>query len=210
MAPRPLLPYTAYEVGMTVIRARLLYLDSKPADAHPLVAAEKIAFQVRKIIEGVAFAALSAVEYRNRQMMSDHRGKGADKLLIWLDKKRLLSLPSARQVEPAPEPTPVGCLGSLVEAPDRNMAVEQLRAAYSRASALIHERHPERFIPETIEAECFALEEDGRRLRAWLWLHVTSLHGEAFLLDMDKHGTNRFLARLVPMSEPPPAAGAVR
>lgn len=114
----PLLPYAAYEVGMTVIRARLLYLDSKPADAHPLMAAEKIAFQVRKIIEGVAFAALSAVEYRNGQMMSDHRGKDADKLLTWLAKKRLLRLPSARRVEPAPDPSPAHCLGSLIEASD--------------------------------------------------------------------------------------------
>lgn len=195
----PLSPYAAYEVGMTVIRARLISLEAKAADAHPLVQAEKVAFMVRKIVEGVAFAALSAAEYRNGQMMVDLRTKDADKLLTWLEKKRLLRLPSARRVGPAPEPAPEGCLGRLVEAPDRDMSVKQLRAAYSRASALIHERHPERIILEAIEAECTALEEDGRRLRAWLWLHATSLHGEAFLLDMDKHGTDRFLARLVPI-----------
>lgn len=200
----PLLPYTAYEIGMTVIRARLLSLETKPPDRHPLVHAERAALLVRKVVEGVAFAALSAVEYRNGQMMPELRNKDADKLLSWLDKKRLLRLPSARRVSPAAEPAPVGCLGSLAEATEHDMTVDQLRSAYSRASALIHERHPERFLPDAIEAESTALEKDGERLRAWLWLHVVRFEDEAFLLDMERYGTPRFLGRLVPMAEAPP------
>src|SRR5258708_4139522 len=79
----------AYQHSMGIIRERLTSLDSSFTKGT-LLRAEYVALQVRKIIEGVAFAALSAVEHINSQVLSAQRTKDADKLLVWLNAKGLL------------------------------------------------------------------------------------------------------------------------
>ena len=73
----------AYVRSMTLIRSRLLAIDSLSGTEAPLLRAEMLALHVRKIVEGVAFSALSACEIRNAQELREQRTKDADKLLTW-------------------------------------------------------------------------------------------------------------------------------
>ena len=86
---------------MAIIRSRLLSLTPIQPKVSRLVLAEHLAFQVRKIIEGIAYAALSAAERKSSQLMTKQRTKDADKVLRWLATKNLLRLPSAQRLEPA-------------------------------------------------------------------------------------------------------------
>lgn len=183
----------AYRASMTLIRARFLALEAAPEGEAPFIRAERLALHVRKIVEGVAFSALSATEIRNAQELREQRTKDADKLLTWLDQRRLLCLPQAQRIDPAPSP---GIKVTFRGAGDEDLDLDALKAAYSRASALVHERHPERLDQGTVEGEIALLEEDARRLRAWLWLHITFLKGSAALLQMGQYGTESFLVRL--------------
>jgi hypothetical protein len=191
-APQKLEPARAYEASMALIRTRLTTLSATEANGNLLARAETFAFQIRKIVEGVAFGALSAVEHRNRSLLKEQRTKDADKLLSWLAKKNLLELPSAQRLDP-----PIGEFNIVLSGvAERNLTVDQLSAAYGRASALIHERHPERLTVTRLQAELSSLEDDARSLRSWLWLHLMHLRGEAFLIQMGMFGTSSFFSSL--------------
>lgn len=74
---------------------------------------------------------------------------------------------------------------------------------FSRASALLHERHPERLLEAQVIAEREALESDLQRLRDWLWLHVMFLKSKGFLVQMGQHGTPSFMTDLTRLSDLP-------
>lgn len=186
-------PDAAYKASMALIRARFLALEAPPGAEAPFIRAERLALHVRKIVEGVAFGALSATEIRNAQEFREQRTKDADKLLTWLHHRGLLRLPQTQRIEPPPSPE---FKATFKGAGDEDLHLDTLKAAYSRASALVHERHPERHDQETVEREIALLEEDARRLRAWLWLHITFLGDTAALLQMGQYGTVNFLVRL--------------
>lgn len=193
-------PAESYERSMTLIRERFVSLDSFPIEEASLVRAERVAFQVRKIIEGIAFAALSAVEHRNRQTLANHRTKPADKLLKWLADKQLLRLPSAQRLERS---SFLDYKAVFNGAAAQDMDLGQLMDAYARASSLIHERHPERLTPERIASGRAAIEEDAHRLRSWLWLHIMFLKGEGFLIQMGLCGTSSFFVPLTRVGDLP-------
>lgn len=193
-------PVRSYERSMSLIRARLISIEALPLGEAPLLRAERIALQVRKIVEGVAFAALSAVEHRNKNILSEQRTKDADKLLSWLDHRQLLRLPSGQTLEASPS-VEFKCVFS--GAANQDMKLEELKSAYSRASSLIHERHPERLTDEQILIEGALIEEDARRLRGWLWLHIMFLRGEGFLVQMGQHGTPSFFGSIMRVGDLP-------
>ncbi len=89
----PLPAVVAYERTMSVVRTRLLTIGDARKGASGLMLAELIALQVRKIIEGVAFASLSALELRNDRIAASERTKDPARLLEWLEKRKLLRLP---------------------------------------------------------------------------------------------------------------------
>ncbi len=184
---------SAYEHSMALIRARLVSLERTLVGETSLMRAERIGFQVRKIVEGVTFAALSAVEQRNRSALPDKRTMDPSKLLAWLEKKSLLNLPAAQRIEPSPSSKyKVVLVGAMSE----NMNRQELDAAYSRASALVHERHPERLTSKAIVEELEAIREDARHLKSWLWLHLMHLRGESFLVQMGQFGSSSFFRPL--------------
>jgi hypothetical protein len=190
----------AYQITMEIIRERLVSLETPPANEAILLRAERIAFHVRKIIEGVAFAALSVAEHRNSRTLKELRKKDADKLLSWLNAKGMLSLPRASRPETTTLPdTKFGLRAALSE----NLSLEQLKAAYSRASALVHERHPEE-ITAKLDTETVLIEEDARRLRSWLWLHIMFFPGGMFLVQMGQYGTTSFFTTHRGESDLPP------
>jgi hypothetical protein len=190
----------AYQHSMGIIWERLTSLDSSFTKGT-LLRTEYAALQVRKIIEGVAFAALSAVEHINSQVLAAQRSKDADKLLVWLNAKGLLRLPAAQRIEPPPSPDFAVVLSG---SGDKDWSLNQLKAAYSRSSSFVHERHPELITSNRIAAEAAAIEEDADRLSSWLWVHIMFLRGEGFLVQMAKYGTPSFFLTLTRQGDIPP------
>ncbi len=193
-------PAAAYENSMILIRERLLAIDRTDPSETPLVRAERIGFQVRKIIEGVAYGALSAAEVRNKQVLSQQRSKDADKLLSWLHSKSMLVLPSAQRLEPPPS---AEYRIVMAGAGSEDLTLNDLKSMYSRASSLVHERHPEELTRTQIESELSSIERDASRLRSWLWLHIMFLRGEGFLLQMGQFGTESFMVSISKIGDLP-------
>jgi hypothetical protein len=67
---------------------------------------------------------------------------------------------------------------------------------FSRASALVHERHPERLTKEALVTELQELERDARDLRHWLWNHIVFLGKEGLLVQMGMFGSPSFVGRI--------------
>jgi hypothetical protein len=193
-------PATAYQNSMTLIRERLLAIEKTEPSETPLMRAERIGFQVRKIIEGVAYGALSAAEVRNKQVLLQQRSKDADKLLSWLHSKSMLVLPSAQRLEPPPS---AEYRIVMAGAGSEDLARDDLKSMYSRASSLVHERHPEQLTSTQIENDLNSIERDASRLRSWLWLHIMFLRGEGFLVQMGQFGTESFMVSIKKMAELP-------
>lgn len=200
VAIRPLEPAPAYETSMALIRNRFIAIDQELIDETPLNRAERIALHVRKIVEGVAFSCLSGVEHRNQQTLQDQRSKDADKLLSWLHSKQLLRLPTAQRFEPPPTREYKAVLAGAAQ---HDVDIDYLKSAYSRASSLIHERHPEGLTGDAIASELSAIEEDAKRLRSWLWLHIMFLRGEGFLVQMGQFGSASFMVPLTRQGDLP-------
>jgi hypothetical protein len=94
--PRPPMEaVTAYEALMGSVRSRFLVLDVDVDGEGALNRAERFALHVRKIVEAVSFAALSATEHKNATLLVQQRTKDASQVLAWLDQKKLLRLPAA-------------------------------------------------------------------------------------------------------------------
>lgn len=185
---------------MILIRSRFVALEPEISGEAPIVKAERYALQVRKIVEGVAYGALSAVEHRNAQVLREQRTKDADKLLTWLDQKSLLRLPSAQRIKP---PISEDHKFVLEGAGSEDWTLDMLKQAYSRASALVHERHPEQLENNDIRNELDALVQDATKLRSWLWLHMMFLKGEAFYVQMGQFGTPSFITSLTRLADVP-------
>jgi hypothetical protein len=186
-------PAAAYEILMGTVRGRLLILDVDVNDESVLYRAERFALHVRKIVEAVSFAALSATEFKNASQLLQQRTKDASQVLAWLDQKRLLRLPEAQRVTPSSDPRyGAVCEGNL----PANVAVAELQGMFSRASALVHERHPERLSQQTLEVELQGLEKDARALRHWLRSHIVFFCGRGFLVQMGMFGTSSFMTLL--------------
>ena len=186
-------PGTAYETLMGTIRSRFLILDVDVENETVLNRAERFALHVRKIVEGVSFAALSATEFKNASQLLQQRTKDASQVLAWLDQKKLLRLPEAQRVTRSSDPLyQVVCEGN----PPANVGATELQKMFSRASALVHERHPERLSQETLKGELQELEKDARSLRHWLWNHIVFFEGSGFLVQMGMFGTSGFMSLL--------------
>lgn len=186
-------PGTAYETLMGTVRSRFLILDADFKDETLLNRAERFALHVRKIVEGMSFAALSATEFKNTSQLLQQRTKDASQMLAWLDQKKLLRLPEAQRVTPSSNPLyQIVCEGN----PQANVGVTELQKMFSRASALVHERHPERLSLETLKGELQELEKDARSLRHWLWNHIVFFEGSGFLVQMGMFGTSSFMSLL--------------
>ena len=194
-------PDESYFRTMTLIRSRFSSSEASILGETPLARAERLALQVRKIVEGIAFAALSGLEARNEKVLAGHRTKSADDLLIWLNKKNLLKLPSAQRIGPAVTGFKVVMEGGAGSAAGLDQDVGSLLRMFSRASALIHEHHPERYTEAKILADLQEIEADLRKLREWLWLHIMFLCGKAFLVQMGQYGTASFMVNLTKESQ---------
>ena len=93
------------------------------------------------------------------------RTKDADKILSNLNAKNLLILPVGATVEIDPTGKYFAILTKGV-AP--NLSFQELKAAFVSASAVVHERHPERLPPEAIAKMHAEMRDLAVRLDRWL------------------------------------------
>lgn len=190
-------PEIAYRRVAETIWFRLKSAAVQFEGESSLIRAERIALHVRKIVEAVAYAALSGVEVRNRHTLAEFRTMDADKLLQKLFRKGLLRLPTAQRLGPPQDGFAMILEGGAGAAKGLDLDKDALLGIFSRASALVHERHPERLSGEKVTAELAAVELDYQRLRDWLWLHTMYLTDAAFLIQMGQYGTSSFMVNLV-------------
>ncbi|WP_374566045.1 hypothetical protein [Ideonella sp.] len=183
----------AYEALMGTVRGRFLVLDVDVDGEGALNRAERFALHVRKTVEAVAFAALSATEHKNAGQLLQQRTKDASQLLAWLNRKKLLRLPQSQRLAPSTDPRYKAISDGR---PTADLDAADLQGMFSRASALIHERHPERLSEEGLAIELQELERDARALRHWLWNHIVFLGKEGFLVQMGMFGSPSFMGHV--------------
>ncbi len=178
--------------SMSIITGRIQVFNELPEDASFVFVAESYALHLRKIVEGLAFAALSAFEHTEGRLDHLHR-KAPDALLRHLDKKGLLQLPRAYDIRQSDDRA---YRAKLLPAPDRDLHVSDLYKVWDSASRVLHERHPERITKEALRETGAALRSDSARLRGWLWSHCVHFKGELFMVQMAKVNTDSFAASL--------------
>ena len=166
---------------MGLICQRLHLLRTLSTDVPALTDAETVALQVRKIIEGIAFAALSGTEHRNKGTLIGLRSKDGAEIIRTLSKRKMLHLPCSQDFKSSADPAYRVIISGRG---DRDMTADDLAEAFKLASQVIHERHPERLGPERLEQERSNLRAVAERLRDWLWTHMTLHNGEAIVVQM--------------------------
>lgn len=193
-APRSSMePATAYEILMDTVRSRLLVLDLDVDGEGLLNRAERFALHVRKIVEAVAFSALSATEHKNSSRLIQLRTRDASQVLALLNNKNMLRLPASQRVTSSIDPQySAVCEGNS----SADLSARDLQRMFSRASAILHERHPERLSQEGLAIELQELEKDARALRHWLWSHIVFLGNEGFWVQMEKIGSSTCMTPL--------------
>lgn len=184
----------AYRASGLLIRKRLLQAETIiNSRGDELLQAEALALQVRKVIESVAFLALSAAEYRNKATLGEMRTKDADKLLALLQTRKMLKLPEAQDILTPSDPA---YTMEVRGAQSRNLDLSFLKGAYSRASELVHERHPDRLEQAAVASDFRQLSADSLALQKWLWTHTMFFQGEIILVRMAYPDAQRFITEL--------------
>ncbi|WP_422011022.1 hypothetical protein [Reyranella sp.] len=89
-------------------------------------------------------------------------------------------------------------------AQDKDWTKARLLDAFSRASALIHQKHPEELTDKYLAAAVLEIEKDARDLREWLWKHCIFLRDEAFLVQMMFDNPHHFFVSMGKFSDLPP------
>lgn len=171
---------------MQSIRGRFELIQAlKNSTVDPFSRGETAAMHGRKIIEGVAFGCLVAIENKLREIPRDAAGQwSATTILRDLKKKGLEVLPSPSDLRPA---TPEEKVSSRVHwvaegVAERRITVDGLIEIYKRIHAWMHEANPYAFDghQQFYEERAPVLWEDLDRLSLFLDRHFIGLQGEAF------------------------------
>lgn len=170
-----------YADSMGLICQRLHLIKSLPPGAPDLTDAETIALQVRKIVEGIAFAALSGTEHRNKEKMLNIRTKDGADIIKFLSKRGMLYLPTSQDLSSSSDPSYRLVLSGRG---DRDMTDVDLIDAFKLSSKIIHERHPERLAMSELKRDRDCLRKIAEQMREWLWTHMVSHRGEAIIVQM--------------------------
>ena len=169
---------------MTRIRARFDTIDLlDPTDNSDLSVLETVAFHLRKIIEGVAFGCLVAVENGLKSVPRDAVGQwNADTIFARLKKRSQLAFPEAfdrQNPEPGSRPQ---VQHHIVARNDLAMSVDEMRNCYRRTHPWLHEWSP--YVPahaKDFEKRRSDLLRDEIAVRNLLWQHLIGIGGEVFL-----------------------------
>jgi hypothetical protein len=160
-------------------------LDS--ADGSDFSAAETAAFNLRKIIEAVAFGCLVACENGVKAIPKDAKGQwNADNIFSRLEKHRLDVLPSPSILRPATadEKREQDVNVTIEGVPERRISSEELRSIYVRTHRWLHERNPYVWKTADIQADVPVLWADVNSLWQFLERHFISIGGAGFFCTL--------------------------
>jgi hypothetical protein len=198
-----LTPGELFEQTASLLAERILLLRAIP-DVPNYLHAETVALHVRKIVEGIAFGVLSALEHGSLEL-SRQRTTDADKLLRFLNSKGLLRLPNAQDVRSGEG----GLAAIIMGAGVRDLSLHDLMQTFSLASSIIHERHPEKLSPAVTARLYSEIRTAAAKLDAWLWSHTfffvdsKTKQQKSFLIQMSLFGRPGFIHELEKIAEPP-------
>jgi len=138
--------YELYLNLMRTIRGRFDVIDAvRAAPGDEFLRGESAAFHVRKIVEGIAFGCLVAIEHGMKSVPRDAKGQwNAEKILRSLQSRNLRVLPSPSLIRKAtPQESSEHNVRGMIEGiPDRRLDHAQLIKIYQRLHPWLHEANP--------------------------------------------------------------------
>lgn len=170
---------------MLAIRERFDTIQALHALSTSFSQAEASAFNGRKIVEGITYGCLVAIENGLKYIPRDIKGQwNAEVILKNLKSKNLTLMPCPSRLRPASkQEEQEGNVKVTIEGiPERLLTHEDLIAIYRRLHGWLHEVNPyvhndhKSFHDEKSEA----LWDDLERLRLFVESHLISIQGEAF------------------------------
>lgn len=175
-----------YIALMMTIRSRLDVIESlSNLRGNDFSRAETAAFHGRKIIEGIGFACLVAIENGLRHVPRDARGQwNAETILKSLKSKNIPTLPSPSIIKNASisERETDGLKAVIEGIPERRISHDDLIAIYQSMHRWLHEINP---YTEPDRSAFYAkhgqsLWDDLVRINQFIEKHFISISGEGF------------------------------
>jgi hypothetical protein len=175
-----------YVALMTTIRGRLDVIEAvRSSKSNDFSRAETAAFHGRKIVEGIAFACLVAVENGIRHVPRDAQGQwNAETILKSLRSKSIPTLPSPSTIRGASAAEQESDSVSVVieGVPERRISHDDLIAIYRGMHRWLHEINPY----TEPDGESFYVKhgqllwDDLTRINRFIEKHFISISGEGF------------------------------
>lgn len=198
-------PVQQYGELMTTIRQRLDLIDVlKEANLNAFSKCETAAFHGRKVVEGIAFGCLVAVENGLKCVPKDAKGKwNASSIFHSLKSKKIMVLPNPSIIRAASqsEQAEHDVQKTVQGIPELCLTHDDITGIYSRLHKWLHEINP------YVEADRAAfiahnensLWEDLHKVHKLVERHFISIGGEGFYCTLrDSHDG---LTKVLPMSK---------
>lgn len=164
-------PVQQYQSLMATVRQRLDLIDVlRSANLDAFSRAETVAFHGRKVVEGIAFGCLVAVENGLKYVPRDVKGQwNAGSILKNLSSKKITVFPNPSIIRTASESerTEHKVQVTVEGIPERCLTHDDLRAIYDRFHKWLHEINP---YVETDRAAFITRNESS------LWEDISKLH----------------------------------
>lgn len=198
-------PHDNYKSLMHTLRGRLDVIGQlKQLKTDDFSRAEAAAFHGRKVIEGVAFACLVAIDNGLPAVPKDAKGKwNAEAILASLKKKGLdvLPSPSVLRDATASERQEQHVKIVIEGVPDRRLNHDELIAIYQRLHGWAHELNP--YTHDEREAfyakHAAALWDDLTKLERFLERHFIGIRGKGFYCTLRDSGDG--LTKVMPLEK---------
>lgn len=171
---------------MLTIRERFDAIeDLRKASSHSFSRAEAAAFHGRKIVEGIAFACLVAIDNGLKQVPRKAKGQwNAKTIFESLKPKGLSVLPSPSLIRQAtPEEQSENDVSAIIEGiPDRRLTHDDLISIYQALHPWLHEVNPYVHADHAgfLTEKTSRLWDDLAKLRLCMERHFISIGGNAF------------------------------
>ena len=188
-----------YQALLEKIRLRFETIKSlEPTEESDIVNLEAVAFQLRKIIEGLAFCCLVALENGLKSVPRDASGQwNADRIFAKVSKREGFMFPWPVRREDPPEGADPEVKHHMVTVDDALLKAADLRKIYQDSHVWVHEWNP--YVDhyrDKFESRRTKLLTDVQRLHAFLRVHMVGIAGEVFIgiVDDPQDGAVRVIA----------------
>ena len=176
-------PGALYADVMLRIRQRFDAINALRKQEPSWSVGESIGTHLRKIIEGVAFGCIVAMQNSTKKLLRRVVGKwNADDIFFELKKLDNFCYPDPSDIRPASEVEKRNCNVEVVleGQEDRRISVDDLRAMYQRTHPWTHEDNP--YVTRPLDDKNFdILIEDVDKVERMLSLHRIGIMGESFI-----------------------------